>query len=130
MLDCGITFGYAQLVADNELIDMMRWALKGINLSEESFVTELIHEIGPGGNFLDASHTIKRMRGASAMPVLINREPQAVYNANGKNNMMKNATEKCKMILETHKAVPIPDKAAEEIERLLREREQELGIHS
>ena len=128
MLESGMTLGYAQLVADNEFFGIMRYIQKGFSLTENDFAIDLVDKIGPGGYFINEEHTLKNMKTAHAYPNLMNRDTKITYDSTGQQSMMVRATEKCKDILANHKVVPIPDKAAEEVSRLLRERRKELGV--
>ena len=55
-------FCYEQAVIDNEIAGYVKHLLKGATIDEESLQTDLIGELGPGGNFLDAEHTVRHMR--------------------------------------------------------------------
>ncbi len=47
MLEAGVTFNLAQLVMDNDFADMVKWALNGIPVSDETLAVDLIHKVGP-----------------------------------------------------------------------------------
>ncbi len=46
----------------DEVIDHVKHFMRGIHLSDETFALDTIDEVGPGGNFLTADHTMSHFR--------------------------------------------------------------------
>jgi trimethylamine--corrinoid protein Co-methyltransferase len=61
-LENAVTFSPQQLVIDNEIAGSVRHMLKGFEVSRETLALDVIKEIGPGGSFLEHSHTLKHFR--------------------------------------------------------------------
>ncbi len=58
-----VTFSPVQLVIDNEIASYIRRAVRSpIEVSPETLAVDLIHSVGPGGNFLNEMHTAERFR--------------------------------------------------------------------
>ena len=58
-----ITFSPLQLVIDSELARYVRRSIRSPwEVNDETLATELIHAIGPGGNFLSERHTSEHFR--------------------------------------------------------------------
>ncbi len=55
-------FAYEQAVIDNEIAGYVKHLLKGLTIDDEALAVDLIVEQGPGGNFIDAAHTLRHMR--------------------------------------------------------------------
>ena len=62
ILDAGRTVCYEQMVIDAELCRIVRYYLRGIDLSESALALKEIAEIGPGGNYLTSLHTARNFR--------------------------------------------------------------------
>lgn len=62
MLESMLAVAYEQYVIDDEIIGMSQKVLKGIEVDPEHLALEVIDEVGPGGNFMTATHTMKHMR--------------------------------------------------------------------
>ena len=46
----------------NEILHMVNQFMKGIEVSEETVVLDLIDKVGPGGNYLQETHTLENFR--------------------------------------------------------------------
>ncbi len=62
-IENAVTFSPLQLVIDNELVGQVRRAIRTPwVVDDETLATELIHAVGPGGNYLSAPHTAAHFR--------------------------------------------------------------------
>lgn len=77
MLKLGVTFDYAQLAMDNEVFKMIKKAIGGIEISDEKMALKVIHEVGPGGQFIDHEHTYYNFRPEQPQGRLIIRQNRA-----------------------------------------------------
>ncbi|WNY23686.1 Glycine betaine methyltransferase [Methanimicrococcus hongohii] len=57
MLELGMTFSMEQLVIDNDIIAMVKKAMEGIPVSEETLGVDQIKKVGIGNNFLALKKT-------------------------------------------------------------------------
>ncbi len=63
-IENAVTFSPVQLVIDNEIASYVRRAIRSpIEITPETLAVDLIHVVGPGGNFLNAMHTAEHFRG-------------------------------------------------------------------
>ena len=81
MLESMLCLAYEQFVMDDEIIGQACKVLEGIAVDEEHLALETIAQVGPGGNYMMAPHTLKHMRseffggnGASDRSLRINWE--------------------------------------------------------
>ena len=65
MIESGQTLDYGQLVMDNEFAQMIKQVLAGIRVDDTTLAVDVIHEIGPFGDFLSCEDTYRHMRGQS-----------------------------------------------------------------
>lgn len=62
MLESSLTVSFEHFVMNDEIIGRACRVLKGIEVDPEHLALEVIREIGPGGNFMTAPHTLAHLR--------------------------------------------------------------------
>ena len=62
MLESMLAVAYEQYIIDDEIIGSAMKALQGITVDEQHLALEVIDQVGPGGNFITADHTMEHMR--------------------------------------------------------------------
>lgn len=127
MLEMGVTFDFGQLVMDNEFARMIKHAVQGIPVNDETLAVDVIKEVGPFKDFLSHKHTLRHMRSQS-QPVLIDRRRRSKWEQAGGTDIYQRATEKAREILETHKPEPLPDSVLSRLRSIVEETEDELGV--
>ena len=77
-LENAVTFSPLQLVIDNEMVRYVRRAIRTPwVVDDETLATELIHAVGPGGNFLSELHTAEHFRDEVFLSPLLPVRPWA-----------------------------------------------------
>jgi trimethylamine--corrinoid protein Co-methyltransferase len=122
-LDCADIGSLEMLVATDEIIAMARRVMRGIEVSEETLMLDVIDEVGPGGHFIARRETARRCRQEVWMPSLMDREPWETWAANGRQTMLDRVRVQVRSILATHEPPPLPDGVEDEIETVLAEAE-------
>ncbi len=125
MLELGITFDLTQLVIDNEIAKMVRVAVNGIEVNDETIALEAIKQVGPGGNFLSAEHTLRHMKEQSH-PKLIDRKMRESWESSGSKDMVERAHEELLSILKNHKPEPLPAETLSSLRSIVENAEGEL----
>jgi trimethylamine---corrinoid protein Co-methyltransferase len=69
-LESGLVSSYEKFVMDVELLRMMEVFLRGIPLDEEGLALDAFEEVGAGGHFLGAAHTMRHFRDAFYRPLV------------------------------------------------------------
>jgi len=111
----GLAGSVAALVMCNEIISYVRRIMRGFDISEERLGLDIIHEVGPGGNFLAHEQTLKYCREEHWTPHFINRQSPETWEKMGGRTYREKVVEKALDILATHQ----PDRlSGEEIQRL------------
>lgn len=118
-LDSGMTISYAQYVIDNDINGYVMRAVRGIEIDEDTLATEVIANVGPGGNFLMQKQTVQKLRTEFYYPKAATRTNYDGWVQNGSKDTWTLAEERAKEILKNHKPKRIPD----EIVRKIREKE-------
>ena len=94
-----MAFDFAKAVMDNEIAMMLKQVKKGIRFSEEGLCLDLIREIGPGGNYLDAAHTRAHMREVAFYPKVADRDMRANWQISGQRDARDRAVAEAGRIL-------------------------------
>jgi trimethylamine--corrinoid protein Co-methyltransferase len=115
LMEFAMTASYEKLVIDNEIIGMAMRAVRGIEVSDETIATDVIGEVGSGGNYLTAEHTLEHMRREFYFPTLSDREHRSQWEASGAQDIRQRANERARRILATHRPHPLPASAEERI---------------
>ncbi len=123
----GMTIDYGQLVMDNEFARMIKYAVQGIPVNDETLAVDVMHDVGPKNDFLGHDHTFKHMQEQS-QPTLIDRRMREDWEADGSTDLHQRATEKARHILETHQPEPLPEEVLAKLRSIVEEAEEELGI--
>jgi trimethylamine--corrinoid protein Co-methyltransferase len=118
-LDCADLGSLESLVMNDEIIAMARRIMRGIEVSDETLMLDLIDEVGPGGEFLSTRQTAQGCRTEIWNPTLMDRNAWVNWEAAGSQTMHDRIRARLREILETHKPPPLPDGAAAKIERIL-----------
>jgi trimethylamine--corrinoid protein Co-methyltransferase len=69
-LESGLVSSYDKFAMDIELVRMMKVFLGGIALDAEGLALDAFEEIGPGGYFFGAAHTMRHFREAFYRPII------------------------------------------------------------
>jgi len=130
-LDFVSSFSIEKLVIDNEICGMALRLHRGIDCSPESLAVELIEELGPGGNYLEAEHTFSYFKKEPYIPSsVIDRRDRGSWVERGKKDVFRRARERVEEIYETHTPAPLDKEREEELDRVTGEIMQELAIDS
>ena len=69
-LEGGLTGSFEKMIIDAEMLQMMAEFLCPIEVDEETLAFEAIAEVGPGGHFFGAQHTLERYETAFYEPLV------------------------------------------------------------
>jgi len=126
-LDCADIGSLESLVMNDEIIAMARRIMRGVEVSDDTLLLDLIDKVGPGGEFMSERHTAKHCRAEIWTPTLMDRQPWVNWQAAGAHPMLDRIRAKLREILATHQPPPLPDGAAEKIEAILQAAEAREG---
>jgi trimethylamine--corrinoid protein Co-methyltransferase len=108
------------MVFTAEMIGMMRGFTRGIALDAETLALEVIHGVGPGGDFLAADHTLSHFRDFW-QPSLFERLRADEWKAGGAQRLGDRLRDRTISILDEHQPEALPDGVREEIGYILKE---------
>ena len=101
---------YAAMVFNNESLKAISRVLRGIEISDEALAVDVIHEVGPGGEYLSHPHTLKHFRSEFFIPKLFDRTDFIVFEKSEKKEFVEHANKIATDILKSHQP-PELDKA-------------------
>lgn len=128
LLDIGLTFDYAQLVMDNEFAKMMKKAVEGIPVTEDTLAVDVIKQVGAAGEFLSHDHTYRLFKTEMSQSNLIHRKLRDEYLAGKGKDLTERAYEEAKHIYHTHKPDPLSEKVLSEIRSIVNKAEAHFGL--
>ncbi len=123
-----MTLDWAQLVMDNEIAGMVKHAVQGIPVNDETLAVDVIHEVGPFGDFISHEHTRKHMRTLQSQPKLIDRRRRDFWQQLGGTDLAERSREEAKYILKTHQPDPLPQGVATALRSIVQNAEEELCL--
>jgi trimethylamine--corrinoid protein Co-methyltransferase len=115
-----------QLVICDEMARMIKYLLRGVQVSEDTLALDVIREIGHGGNFLTHDHTASFFRKELYFPQLFRRLTIDQWEARGGKSILEEAHQHVQDVLSTAGPAPLPDGADEELQRILAEAVREV----
>lgn len=109
MLGLGMSFSMEQLIIDNDMIGMMRYAKRGIEVNEKTLAVKSIQEVGIGGNFIGYADTLANMD-LPSVPSVLDRTMYDEWMNNGGKWDVDMAHEKVVDILANYEPTPIENR--------------------
>ena len=116
MLESGVTWSHEQLMIDNDIVTMIKRAIQGIDVTDDTMAVELAKRAHEIKDFLHQKHTIQFMRRQSK-PNLIDRNSRGTWQAKGGKDLTQVAREEARRIITTHQPMPLSD----DVKKTLRE---------
>src|SRR5216684_2249599 len=124
-LESALLASYEKFIIDVEVLRMFEWILqKGFPLDEEGFAMDAIREVGPGGHFLGAEHTLRHYRDGFYRPLISSTENFDRWNRMGARTADKVANEKWKKLLADYQDPGIDPGVDEELKRFIAVRKE------
>ena len=126
-LEGGLVAGYEKFVIDVELVRMMQAEFTPLEIDEASMAFGAHEEVGHGGHFLGAMHTMERFRTCFYRPLLSSSENYERWMRNGGADTAVRAGKIYKRTLEEYQQPPLDDAVRQELEEYVVRRRRELG---
>jgi len=114
MLEMGVTFDVAQLVADAEIVAMTKHARRGIPVSDSTTFVDEIIAIGAGNEFISSESSLRGARSLSQTK-LIDRQVREAWEDAGSPAYYDQAKKEARRILDEHQIEPLAEDVAREV---------------
>ncbi len=129
MVDGHTLWSNAQLMIDAEMCGMVARCLDGIQVNDNNLAMDVIKDIGHfPGNYLDTDHTSYRWRSERYLPLVSLRESLERWIDMGSKDILVQADEKARYLLQNHQVTPLSPDVDNEIDELLKAAAKEKGI--
>jgi len=125
-LESGLCYSLVQLVICDEVLGWIEHSLREVDVSDVALAVDLIHEIGPDGQYLDSKHTLKHFRNRW-YPALMDRQNHDNWLARGSKTLEQRAAARVQDILDKHTPVPLSKDAAQAVRAIVRRAEETYG---
>jgi len=117
-LDNGLTGSLEQLVICNELIGWVRRFLPGLEINEDTLALDVIHTVGPDGQYLGQAHTKQHCRD-DWYPPLLERRGYEDWARDGGQTLRQRAKQRVEEILAAYTPRPIPSDVRQAWDRIM-----------
>jgi len=125
-LEGGLVASYEKFVMDVELIRMLQAQFTPLEIDDASLAFDAHLEVGHGGHFLGAAHTMERFRDCFYRPLLSSSENFERWTRNGAKNTAVRANEIAHKKIEEYEMPPMDDAIKAELDEFVQKRKQEL----
>ena len=129
-MEGGLTASFEKLILDAEMLQEMSEVLQPLDVSESALGLDAIREVGPGGHYFGAAHTLERYETAFYNPILSDWRNFETWSEGGAQNATQRANRIYKDILAKYEAPPLDPAIAEELEAFVSRRKEEGGVEA
>jgi trimethylamine---corrinoid protein Co-methyltransferase len=127
-LEGGLVASFEKFVMDCDLIQMVKSFLQPIEINEDALGFEAIKEVGPGGHFFGAQHTLARYSDAFYAPMVSNWSNNQQWDAAGRPDALQRANTLYKQALNEYTPPPFDESAKEALDAFVDRRLREGGV--
>jgi trimethylamine---corrinoid protein Co-methyltransferase len=126
-LESALVSCYEKFITDVECLRMMYEVFEPLEINEETLAYSAHQEVGQGGHFLGAAHTLERFRDCFYRPLVSSTENYERWNRNGGRDTAVRAGEIWRKTLEEYEKPPIEKDLEAELKAFVDRRRTELG---
>jgi trimethylamine--corrinoid protein Co-methyltransferase len=127
MIESGVTFDLGQLVMDNEIARMIKFAVGGIAVTDETMAIDDIAKVGAFGDFLSLDATLRHMRELS-QPTVLDRRVREDWESRGATDLATRARARALELLESHQPMAVDADAADQVRAIIQAADREKGV--
>jgi trimethylamine---corrinoid protein Co-methyltransferase len=126
-LESGLVSCYEKFVVDVELLRMLQYMFQPLQINEETLAYSAHQEVGQGGHFLGAVHTLERFRECFYRPLLSSTENYERWSRNGGRDAAARASEIVQKTLDEYEEPELDADVKSELQGFVDRRRTELG---
>ena len=126
-LESGLVSCYEKFVVDVEILRMLQSEFQPLEINDETLAFGAHEEVGHGGHFLGAAHTLERFRECFYRPLLSSTENFERWQRNGGRDAAERAGEIWRRTLEEYEQPALDDGVRAGLEEYVARRRAELG---
>jgi trimethylamine--corrinoid protein Co-methyltransferase len=118
-LEGGLCIGFEKSVIDADLCGKLQAFAEGIDLSDDTQALHAISEVGPGGHFFSARHTLENYRTAFYRSPTADANTFEQWQADGSPDVIQRANQLYSKLLADYEQPPIDAAIREELEEFV-----------
>jgi trimethylamine--corrinoid protein Co-methyltransferase len=126
-IESGLACAYEMIVVCNEVISFVRRLMQGIDLSREGMALDVIHKVGPGGDYMSSTHTARYFREVW-YPSLFDRRSYHAWVDAGQPTALEAARREAQAKIATHKPTPLPEGSREALLSIIARADARAGL--
>ncbi|HYW28536.1 MAG TPA: trimethylamine methyltransferase family protein [Gaiellales bacterium] len=126
-LESGLVASFEKAVIDVEMLEALRVEFTPIEVDEASLAFDAHLEVGHGGHFFGAAHTLDRFRECFHRPLLASTSSYERWKSQGSLDAAARADRLWREALDRYEAPPLPAGVEEEMAEFVTRRRRELG---
>src|SRR3954471_20353752 len=126
-LEGGLVTSFEKFVADCELLDLLQRQFTPVDVDDASLAYGAHTEVGHGGHFFGAEHTLERFRDCFWRPTIASTENIDRWTRGGSLDHTARASARWKELLETYERPPLDEAIEQELVEFVERRAAELG---
>ena len=126
-IESGLTCSHEMIVICDEVISFVRRLMGGVDLSREALALDVIHEVGPGGSYVETSHTLDHFDEVW-YPRLFDRRTYAPWAEAEKPTAVKSAREAARKAVSEHIPSPLPAGTLDTLKQIIAEADARAGV--
>jgi len=125
-LGSGLVGSLEMILLDSEISLYIKRIEEGVKVSEETLCLDLIHKVGPGGQFISEKHTSATFKKECFLPSFLNRKQHRFWRDSGGKPLDRVLNERAREIIEADAAVLMTHETVTEYEAVIVRRKKEI----
>ena len=126
-LEGGLVAGFEKFIVDVQLLEMLQAEFTPLEIDDDSLAFGAHEEVGHGGHFLGAAHTMERFRTCFYRPFLSSSDNYEKWMRTGARDTAARASEIVAKRLAEYEQPPLDEAVRQELEEFVIRRRRELG---
>ena len=126
-VESGLTCSYEMIVTCDEIISFVRRLMGGVDLSREMMALDVMHEVGPGGSYIESMHTLRHFEEVW-YPRLFDRRTYVPWVEAGKPTVTKTANEVAREAVSSHTPTQLPAATLDTLKAIIAEADARAGL--
>jgi len=126
-VESGLTCSYEMIIVCDEVIGLVRRLLDGMRITPETLALDVIHEVGPGGDYVGTAHTLRHFREVW-YPHVFDRRTYPAWVEAGRPTAVETAREIARQALATHTPSPLPSATLDTLRGIVAQADARAGL--
>ncbi len=125
-LGAGLVGNLEMILLNSDIIGCIKRMEQGIKIDEETLCLDLIDQVGPGGEYLTKSHTMKHYKEETYYPEFINRKQHQSWEMSGGKELKQVLNEQARKIIEAEPVQLLSSDEVTKYDEIIKRRESEV----